>query len=420
MRLPQILPCVLLCALSMTSAAQLGLRGPQLSSVPQPNDLFGFSVAAAVSGTPRIIVGAVAGSAEIFRADQAASHGRVSFEARFTGVGDDNFGIAVALGLSGTPFAAVGANGDDAVVSNAGKVHTYVFTNGSWEPLLQLTSPNPSSVGNFGSAVSADGDRLAIGEPKYRRVSDNLEVGAVHIYRRVPAPGQWQLEATLEGAQANARFGQAIKLRAGQFGQLDQLAVGAVLEDDGAQGLTDVGALYVFVRSTQWAQQARILAADRQLNDRLGIAVDIQENVLLAGAANDDKTAGTDAGSAYLFNRGGLGMWIETNKLRATLPQPNERFGQSVSLQGNRIAIGAYCSPAACSGSGAVYLFDRASGFRQRLSSTSAGENLGHAVSFGQGPVLAVGAFSNSLAASGAGALYVAAETLVFRDGFED
>jgi hypothetical protein len=405
-----------LLLLSSTAHAQWALSNPQSANPVQAQDLYGFSVAVSSVGAPRVIVGAPGRFAEVRLASAAAANGNTAIEARLlSGTVDDNFGVAVAIGSNPDgAFAAVGANADDIPIFNAGRVHTYVMRAGAWQPLAQLAAPNPSSTGNFGTALSIEGDLLAVGEPKFRRLSDNVEVGAVHIYRRAPEPGTWQFQQTIEGTQALARFGQAVRLRSGR------LAISAVLEDDTVGGVNDVGAAYVYVENNvMFSFEQRLLAGDRMLADRMGIAIDLEGDVMVVGAGNDDKVAGADAGSAYVFRREN-GVWVEAQKLRSTAPQASERFGQAIALQNNRVVIGAYCLAPVCAGPGAAYVFRPGPGgfeLEQRLSPNGMGESFGHALAFGSG-FLAVGAFNYSASSSGAGALYIAFEQL-FRNGFE-
>jgi hypothetical protein len=77
--------------------------------------------------------------------------------------------------------------------------------------------------------------------------------------------------------------------------------VGAV-QDDTTAG-SNAGSAYVFVRSgTTWNQQAKLTANDGAASDNFGRSVSLSHDAstALVGAANDDTSAGANAGSAYV------------------------------------------------------------------------------------------------------------------------
>jgi hypothetical protein len=110
------------------------------------------------------------------------------------------------------------------------------------------------------------------------------------------------------------------------------------------------GVVYVFrYDGSTWTQEDRLRASDREIDDNLGISVDIDGLLAVAGAPGEDH-AGTSSGAAYVFRFDGS-MWQEEQKLTASDAQPLARFGSSVSIEGSRVVVGA---PRA---DGAAYVF---------------------------------------------------------------
>jgi YVTN family beta-propeller protein len=115
------------------------------------------------------------------------------------------------------------------------------------------------------------------------------------------------------------------------------------------------GSAYIYVKvNGKWALQATLHAPDAQPGDQFGEAVAISGNTVVVGGSKD---YGGPAGSAYVFVRKGT-TWSERAHLTASDGVPDNRFGISVDIDGNRIVVGA----ANGSAPGAVYVFERAGG----------------------------------------------------------
>jgi N-acetylneuraminic acid mutarotase len=66
------------------------------------------------------------------------------------------------------------------------------------------------------------------------------------------------------------------------------------------------GSAYVFhFDGSEWVQQAKLLPADGETSDKFGVSVDIDGNMIIVGAEEDDDTA-VNAGSAYVFQFDGM------------------------------------------------------------------------------------------------------------------
>jgi uncharacterized repeat protein (TIGR01451 family) len=149
-----------------------------------------------------------------------------------------------------------------------------------------------------------------------------------------------------------------------------------------------------------------------QEGDRFGQSVSLEGDTLLVGAS--DKANG--AGAAYIFERdqGGMDNWGQVVKLTAFDGECFENFGSSVAVKGDFAAVGAENGDGIVDGTGAVYLFGRNQGGLNNwglikkitASDSMAGDFFGKSISLG-GDQLVVGA---SLAAgneAGSGVIYV-------------
>jgi hypothetical protein len=137
----------------------------------------------------------------------------------------------------------------------------------------------------------------------------------------------------------------------------DTLVVGAPQDDDAGN---DSGSAYVYTYDgTHWIQQAKLLAADGNTGDNFGQSVSVHGDTILVGAPYDDDN-GSNSGSAYLYTRS-AGVWTQQTKLIAADGNSSDSFGYAVSLTENRALVGAYQSRLGGFGSaaGAGYVYDR-------------------------------------------------------------
>lgn len=112
----------------------------------------------------------------------------------------------------------------------------------------------------------------------------------------------------------------------------------------------------VFIRSgASWSIQATLVASDAVADDRFGASVAVDGNALVVGASGNDDD-GNDSGSAYIFTRSGV-SWSEQPKLTAMDAAPDDVFGDSVDIHGNKVVVGAPGNDDLSSGSGSAYTF---------------------------------------------------------------
>lgn len=91
--------------------------------------------------------------------------------------------------------------------------------------------------------------------------------------------------------------------------------------------------------------------------DVFGWALSMDGEYLIIGDPRDEEQ-GEEAGGAHVFRRDG-GGWVELVKLLAADGLPDDRFGESISVGGARVVIGASGQGRDGTGSGAAYVFRR-------------------------------------------------------------
>ena len=254
--------------------------------------------------------------------------------------------------------------------------------------LATLVASDGAAFDGFGGSVSLSGDTLAVGVPS-DDVGANVNQGSVRVFVR--SGSAWTLQSTLTAADGSAsdQFGASVSLSG------DTLAVGVPTDAVGAN--TNQGSVRVFVRSgTVWTAQATVTASDGAAYDGFGRSVSLSGDWLAVGVQQDDVGGVVDQGSVRVFLRS-LAAWGPQATLTASDGAASDRFGVTVSLDGDTLAVGVPYDVVGANGSqGSVRVFTRGSaGWTAQATLTASdgasADLFGHSVSL-SGGVLAVGA----------------------------
>ena len=249
---------------------------------------------------------------------------------------------------------AVGAYGTDSNgIADSGAAYLYrLEANGSVTYLSKVSAPDKAASDRFGFSVSQSGNILAVGA--YQADPGGLSnAGAAYLYRLEANGTATHLnKVTAPDKTVSDRFGFSVS----QSGNI--LAVGAHLSDPG--GISDAGAAYLFQLEANGTTTylTKVTAPDKAAVDQFGNSVSLSGNILAVGASSSDPSGLTDAGAAYLYRLEANGTATYLNKVSAPDKAAVDQFGISVSQSGNILAVGAYLSdPGGISEAGAAYLY---------------------------------------------------------------
>ncbi len=319
------------------------------------------------------------------------------------GAAFDKFGQSVAI--SGDTIV-VGAYQANAPLSNNGAAYVFVRSGTTWTQQQKLTASDGTADDEFGNAVAIKGDSIVVGS-HFADFGGNSSGGSAYLFRRTGTVWSETQKLIPVGATLGGDlFGESIaisgdKLVVGSPGaDTPQTSAGAVFvyvelgsmynfqqklsipdgtngdnfgnsvaidgntivcgarEDTPVTGQTAAGSAYVFqFDGTNWNQQQKLVASDAALSDRFGWSVAVRNNTVAVGAREDDTSVGPDAGSVYVFTRSTT-SWAEQQKLTPGDPFNIDRFGVSVTFATTSLVIGAaeknLTSP---NGQGAAYVF---------------------------------------------------------------
>src|SRR5204863_7231504 len=186
---------------------------------------------------------------------------------------------------------AVGANhADQPGNSEAGAVYTFFRSGTVWTPGPKLLPTAPVILGDH------FGDSLAF--DGVRLVigasgddTPQTSAGAVYVYVAGNVQFFFGQKLTIADGTNGDQFGFSVGIDGTTI-------IGGAKEDSTVIGQTGIGAAYVFTfNGSTWSQQRKLLASDGAAFDRFGYSVAVQGDTVAVGAREDDTTVGPDAGS---------------------------------------------------------------------------------------------------------------------------
>lgn len=204
----------------------------------------------------------------------------------------DDFGTT--LDIDGD-VAVVGAPEHDAAGESSGAAYVFERSGGRWSDGTAIVPDRGQAGESFGQGVAVDGERILVAAPSRDRAGTD-RAGAVFEFER--ADGEWSQRGTLAPAEPTEQE---------SLGNVGTVAIDGSLALVGANSVPmgdfDTAWGYVFERAAgAWHVVERIDTADLDGDDWHPGAVAIHEGIGLFGAPRDDEPAGTDSGSAYLFD----------------------------------------------------------------------------------------------------------------------
>jgi len=254
----------------------------------------------------------------VFRRDSGGAWAEVQrFEASNSAVGD-HFGRTLTL------------SGDQLLVGSTILQAIYVFekdTSGQWIETQTLTVSD-NVPGNFiGRISAADGDHFLTAS-----WANSEGRGAVYVFERDPSTGLWSETDKLMGSDVlpNDLFGMSIAVEG------DLALIGTPQQANGT------GAVYVFRRDPatgNWSEQTKLAGPGTGPNSRFGAAVGLDGGVALVAAATHEIGVGVVFGFSYDES---TGEWQAGPTLRPfDGGDPGTQFGTALHFGINEAWFGA-------------------------------------------------------------------------------
>ncbi len=232
----------------------------------------------------------------------------------------DNFGYAVDL-FTSSPSGNI-ANGDLLIVgapgpfdnSRVGRAFVYTYSNGTWTNEREFLPTNLFIGANFGASVSINSFMAVIGAP-----GANGNNGTIRYFGG--SSGIFTAEAIVNppaGTPAGSQFGFAVSANGTNFVASAPMGTGNQLVYFYSQGPT----LGPGITNTTF-------------NEQFGYSLDLSNNSLIVGAPN-----GTGGGYANIYSYVVAAGIINPNFIiKLTAPANAQRFGESVAINSNNLAV---------------------------------------------------------------------------------
>ena len=245
---------------------------------------------------------------------------------------------------SGTP----GVN-----LPNAGQAYVFKKDSGgvdNWGLIKTLNSNNPDASDYFGWSVAISGDYIVVGAPQDDGSTETLnDAGEAYVFKKDSGGvDNWGLIKTLNSNNPDAsdKFGSSVAINS------DYIVVGAPQDDGSTETLNNAGEAYVFKKDSggvdNWGFAQTLNSNSEDVFFYFGNSVSISGDYIIVGAYSDISDGATH-GKAYLYkkNTTGIESWDLIRQLSSpSSPDDNESgedsFGWSVAINGDSVIVGAY------------------------------------------------------------------------------
>lgn len=286
---------------------------------------------------------------------------------------DDYFGHSVSV--SGG-MALVGAYGDDDNGADSGSA--YLFDIGSTTGFAPL---------DFSLRSLTVRENLPAGSAVGRFVAEDWDLADSYTYTLISGEGDSDNSSFTIGGQDGDKL---LTAEVFDLSTKSSYSIRVRLVDSGGHALEET---FVVTVNDSPVEVAKLLADDPHADSRFGGDLEFDGNTAVVGAWNAKNAEGIQTGAVYVYIQEN-GEWIQQQKLTASDAQWNNRFGFSVSLDGDILVVGDTSNDEIASNAGAVYVFSRTNGVwteQQKLTIVDGVRNdgLGTAVAIHQDTIVA-------------------------------
>jgi hypothetical protein len=259
--------------------------------------------------------------------------------------GGQLFGTAVAI--DGSRVVVADAYHNDSS-GDSGRAYVYELMAAAPEmPVSTIPNPTPGSGDFFGQSVAISGFRIVAGACNDDAIAANA--GSAYTFYSTGASVLTPAAAlNVPSPAANDLFGYSVAWAG------SRLVVGAVGDRSGPPSS---GRVYVYnvAGATPTAVEMILERPANSPGGAFGISVGGSGSRVVVGSYLDNA-----GGSAYVFNLASATPTVPEFILNNPAPAPNDSFGYSVAISGNRVVVGASDDTTGGTRAGRAFAYDLA------------------------------------------------------------
>jgi len=234
------------------------------------------------------------------------------------------FGTSVAIN---NEFIAVGASREEVA---KGAVYIHRKSGNNWNFNQKITASDGVEMAEFGGSMKFGTDFLVISAGR-ADIDNTIRAGALYVYD-LDSNNQWNFTKKLTASDYDNDALLGVNPTS--------IAVDGNTIIAGAPGFSSWnGAVYIYEKEgNNWAETQKITSPESVDYGNFGIGVSLYGDYLVIGASG----ANNNAGKIYIYNKNNSGEWIFHQSLTSSDNFENSYFGNSVSIFGNELVVGAY------------------------------------------------------------------------------
>ncbi|WP_027384598.1 T9SS type A sorting domain-containing protein [Epilithonimonas caeni] len=234
------------------------------------------------------------------------------------------FGTSVAIN---DQFIAVGASREEVA---KGAVYIHRKNGSNWDFNQKIKAPDGVEMAEFGGSIKFGTDFLLIAAGR-ADIENTIRAGALYVYD-LDSNNQWNFTKKLVASDYDNDALLAVNPTS--------LAVDGNTIVAGAPGFSSWnGAVYIFEKNgNDWEETQKITSPESVDFGNFGIGVGLYGDYLVIGASGVNNSAG----KIYIYKKNTSGEWIFHQSLTSSDSFENSYFGNSVSIFGNELVVGAY------------------------------------------------------------------------------
>ncbi len=219
------------------------------------------------------------------------------------------------------------------------------------------TIPNPrpatEDLDYYGSAIVADSSYAIIGSPRAQAKGNVAEGGTVHVKIIGPASFYGQEFIHNPDHSGGGRFGSSLAI------STHYILIGA--PETTVSGTSLAGAAYLHAFTAPETTPAPLTNPNPEGFENFGTAVALSASFAIV-SARGIQTAAAGSGIVHIYDRRGNGVspYVVAFSIPNPTPASGEFFGASLALSGTRLIVG---NPGDNEGRGSVYVYDLSAGW---------------------------------------------------------